>query len=281
MDTIWEIQDMAYGYKGCIFCAMFIIVMIVGPWGLIKQLGNAGVHYSIKKSMLVSLFAGLMSILLFYLFFLKFVVKGAETRIPVLLLFLIYLPMLHICVLYLAKFKGPKHLSSWTGWHLTLMTGVFTFLFSFLVSSVICNAIMQVEAKYYFEKISAGIADYHQKNEQYPPDMKALFDAKFPPVWYIQNNSILWQYKPAKNENNNSRDYYHFLPLPENAPKGLVWMWVDAQLVESSKMPVMFFDGKTRIIQKKEFDSLVERSQKWLAENPQTENISVKKDVEK
>lgn len=273
MDIILKIQDAASGYIGCVFLAMFISMMIVGPWRLGKQLEkHAGVQYSINKRLFVSFFSGVMSILLFYLFFLKFVVNGAETRIPILLLFLVYLPMLHICVLYLIKFKGPKHLPMWAGWHLTVMAGVFTFLFSFLVSNFICNTVMLVESDYYFGQISTGIEKYRRQKGTYPPDMKALFDADFPPVCFVQSNSILWQYRPGKYENEKPRDYYHFLPLPENAPENLVWIWISPDLIESSKMPVMFFNSTTRIIQKTEFESSIERSRKWLTDHPPATN---------
>jgi hypothetical protein len=62
--------------------------------------------------------------------------------------------------------------------------------------------------------------------------------------------------------------YFHFNRLPQNAPSDLLWLWADPEKYMSAKMPVGMFGGGIQVIQKKELPALIERSRKWLAENP-------------
>ena len=271
MDTLYELGDWPFDNALWVFIGMVAVVMTVGPWLLNKQCKKNLPAKGLRgKYFIVSFFVGLISILLFYGLGFLFG-KYINSRYEEVLFFIDYFIILHIITVMLSKLCFGKLPTITTGWHLTVMCSLCTGLFFIMMFFGILQRSVEFDKGKQVEHVGDILREYVDDRKTYPECIADIF----PPKGQREDNISIYTEKSGRvrvedvTSNPLFKDLIHFLPLPENAPKDLLWVWVNPDQYYSTKMPVVLFDGGFRTIKKTALPELIERSQKWLAEHQQ------------
>lgn len=151
------------------------------------------------------------------------------------------------------------------------MSSLCTGIFFIIISGGIHRDMMEWEKGNQLEYVGNRLQVYIKDYQAYPERITDIF----PQTRQHEDDVAIYTEKSGcvrvddVKSNPCFKDLIHFFPLPENAPNDLLWLWVNPDQYYSTKMPVVLFDGSFRTIKKSELPALIERSRKWLAENPQ------------
>lgn len=156
------------------------------------------------------------------------------------------------------------------GWHLMAMCGLCTVIFFFCYTSQIRDKSMEAMFATNVNGLAKSLTLYKSSNDGlYPADLGDLVNGGFGSARMFETSvAEHGSMRFKENEQFKAPSYFHFFKFPENAPSDLLWLWADPEKYLSAKMPAAFFSGETKIIKKKELPALIERSRKWLVENP-------------
>lgn len=154
-----------------------------------------------------------------------------------------------------------------TGWHLTVLCGLCTIIFYFCFTAQARRISMMALHQTNLNGIAKSMVLYESQYDTYPSDLGDLVNCGLSSAGMFRTDlSDRPECKPG--DKLKAPSYVHCNALCSNAPKDTLWIWMDPEQYDSSKMPVALFNGEIILIKKKELPALIERSQKWLADRP-------------